>query len=106
GKYTEAGKAAAELTKLAADSPEEYRLAAVILARCVPLAAKDAKLPEAERKKQSEDYASRAVQALRQAVERGDADLVQLKTASVFAPLRSRDDFQKLGAEVEKKLQK
>ena len=88
------------------DSQEDYRLAAVILARCVPLATKDTKLPEGERKKQSEDYASRSVQQLRQAVERGYADLVQLKTAAVFAPLRTRDDFQKLVAEVEKKIQK
>jgi len=103
GKHAEAAALAADFIKQFADGPDEYRLAAIILTRCVPLATKDPKLAEAERRRLSETYASRAVQRLREAAKQGWSDLVQLKTGAVFAPLRSRDDFQKLIAEIEKR---
>jgi serine/threonine-protein kinase len=105
GKHAEAAKIAPELPKFDPDNAENYRLAAVILVRAMLLAGKDAKLTDAERKKLSENYASQAVAMLRQAVEHGYADLVQLKNGAVFAPLRGREDYQKVVKELAKKLE-
>jgi serine/threonine protein kinase/tetratricopeptide (TPR) repeat protein len=103
GKHAEVARAVAELPKLNPDSAEEYRLAAVALSRCFVLVGKDRKLMDAEQKKLGESYAVQAVQMLRQAVQKGYGDLVQLKTGKDFAPLRSRADFQQLVAELEQK---
>jgi hypothetical protein len=103
GKHAEAAATAADFIKLFPDSAEDHRLTAIMLTRSSALAAKDAKLADADRKRLAETYAARAVQMLRRAVERGWSDIVQLRTGAVFAPLRSRDDFQKLVAEIEKK---
>src|SRR5262249_254214 len=106
GKHAEATRIAPELPNLDPDNSESYHLAASIFVRAMPLAGKDTKLADAERKKLSESYASQAVAMLRQAVEHGYADLVQLKNGAVFAPLRGREDFQKVVKELEKKLEK
>ena len=102
-RHADAAKAAMELAKLAGDNAEDHRLTAIVLTRCSVLAGKDTKLPDAVRKRLTEDYASRAVAELRRAVQLGWADLVQLKTGPVFAPLRMRDDFRAVVAEAEKK---
>jgi tetratricopeptide (TPR) repeat protein len=103
GKHAEAAATAGEFIKLFPDSAEDYRLAAIMLTRCSTLAGKDAKLTDADRKRLTETYAARAVQMLREALARGWSNIVQLKTGAVFAPLRLRDDFQKLVVEIEKK---
>jgi hypothetical protein len=66
-----------------------------------PLAAKDAKLPDAQRKELANSYADRALEALRQAVTRDYKDAANLKKDPDLDPLRGRDDFQKLLAELE-----
>jgi hypothetical protein len=64
-------------------------------------ALKDDKLPEGKRKELAQSYADRAVEALRQAVARGYKDAAHLKKDPDLDPLRGRDDFRKLLAEVE-----
>jgi serine/threonine protein kinase len=103
GRHAEAAKLAAELPKLNPENAEEYRRAAIILTRCSLLARLDLKVADKDRKQLSESYAAQAVLMLRQAVQRGWADPVQLKTGKVFEPLRGREDFQKLVSEFEKK---
>ncbi|MBL8798334.1 MAG: protein kinase [Planctomycetia bacterium] len=103
GRHVEAAKLAVELPKLNPDSAEEYRRAAIILTRCSLMVRLDLKLPMKERQQLSDGYAAQAVQMLRQAVQKGWMDPVQLKTGKVFEPLRSREDFQKLVGEFDRK---
>jgi hypothetical protein len=51
---------------------------------------------------ESRRYADEAVTTLRQCVARGFRNAAQLRTESAFAPLRNRDDFKQLLAELEK----
>jgi hypothetical protein len=51
--------------------------------------------------KRREQYADRAVALLRQAVAAGWKDAAHMKKDQDLAPLRDREDFQKLLAELE-----
>jgi tetratricopeptide (TPR) repeat protein len=102
GEHGGAAKAAAELPGLYPDGWQEHARAASYLARCAALAAKDDGLTEGKRKDLVEAYGSQAVALLRRAVDQGWNDVAAFK-APVFEPLRSRDDFQKLLAELEMK---
>jgi hypothetical protein len=68
----------------------------------VPLAEKDAKLSQARRQELAKSYADQAVGALRQAVAHGYQDAAHMKKDTDLDPLRGRDDFQKLLAELDK----
>jgi tetratricopeptide (TPR) repeat protein/serine/threonine protein kinase len=102
GEHGEAAKAAAELPGLYPDGWQEPFRAAGFYARCARAAAKEDGLTEDKRKELVETYGSQAVALLRRAVDKGWKDVAALK-APVFEPLRTRDDFQKLVAEVEEK---
>jgi serine/threonine-protein kinase len=77
--------------------------AACWLARCVPLGQKDVRLPEADRQEVAKEYADRAMAALRQAVSRGYKDVAHMKKDGDLDPLRPREDFRELLAELEQK---
>jgi tetratricopeptide (TPR) repeat protein/serine/threonine protein kinase len=98
-----AAKAAAELPAVFSDSWQEYYLAAGFLARCVPLAEKDAQLPEPHRQALAQSYADRAMDLLRQAIRKGFKNAKKMKEDPDLDPLRPRADFQKLLAELEEK---
>jgi serine/threonine protein kinase len=83
--------AAADLLADNAQIAEHLYNAACGYALCVPLADK----PE-----QQELYAARAVALLRQAVARGYKDAAEMSRDTDLAPLRPRDDFQKLVADL------
>ena len=71
---------------------------------CVRLADKDAKLDKAKAKALAESYANRAQELLRQAVVvHGFRNVTSLKQDPNLAPLREREEFKKLLAELEKK---
>jgi serine/threonine protein kinase/Tfp pilus assembly protein PilF len=89
-------QAATEPVKLFPDDPQEYVIAAESLARCVPLACADARVPQDKRTALADSYAAEAVRMLREAIQRGYRDLKHLKEDPDFACLRSRDDFEKL----------
>jgi serine/threonine-protein kinase len=101
GDHAGAAEAAADLARVAFDPAGDAYKAAGFFARCVPLAEKDDKLPEARRKELAQSYADQALAMLRTAVARGYKDLANLKKDSDLDPLRGRDDFRKLLAEVE-----
>ncbi len=71
------------------------------LALCMPLVGKEPLTPAelAERQK----YGDEAMDVLRLAVKHGIADVGALQKAKELAPLRTRQDFQELIREVEKK---
>ncbi len=78
----------------AGDAAQTYD-AAALLARCVPLAEKDARLPNARRAKLARGYGAEAVALLRQAAGRAEGR-EKLKTDRAFDPLRGREDFGQL----------
>jgi hypothetical protein len=58
-------------------------------------------LPDVQRQELAQSYGDRALQALRQAVAKGYKDPALMKKDTDLDPLRQRDDFKKLLAEVE-----
>ncbi len=105
-EHSEAARVAREVIEIFPESAGEYRRLAGFLAHCIPVAEKDRRLPEEERKLVAQRYAEEAVEALREALRRGYANLGDLKAAADLNPLRSREDFQKLLAEAEEKAQR
>jgi serine/threonine-protein kinase len=101
GEHAGAAEAAADLARVAYEPAGDAYKAAGFFAHCIPLAEKDEKVPEARRKELAKSYGDRAVEALRQAVAKGYKDADHLKKDPDLDPLRGRDDFQKLLAEVE-----
>jgi tetratricopeptide (TPR) repeat protein len=102
GDHAGAAEAAADLARVAFDPAGDAYKAAGFLSRCIALAAKDAKLPEARRPELAREYADRALAALRQAVAGGHRDAAQLRKDPALDPLRDRADFKKLLADLEK----
>ena len=68
--------------------------AACALAQAVPLAARDAGLPEGKRKELAAAYADRALARLREAVKHGYRDAALMKKDTDLDALRGRTDFQ------------
>jgi serine/threonine-protein kinase len=101
GEHAGAAEAAADLARVAFEPASDPYKAAAFFSRCIPLPEKDGKLPEARRKELAQSYGDRALEALRQAVAKGYKDAAQMKKDPDLDPLRGRDDFQKLLAEVE-----
>jgi serine/threonine-protein kinase len=77
-------------------------IAAGLLAQCVPLAEKDARLSASKRAELSAAYTNRAMACLQQAVREGFKDAAHIRKDTDLDPLRGRDDFRKLLAELEK----
>jgi tetratricopeptide (TPR) repeat protein len=101
GEHREAAEVAAAHTQAFPSHWSVYREAAVLLAGCMTLAANDAQLSEDGRRALAQDYASQAMNMLRQALAQGYKDSGEMKNTPAFAPLRSRADFQKLLADLE-----
>jgi serine/threonine protein kinase/Tfp pilus assembly protein PilF len=96
GKHAEAMKAAADAPKLNPTEWNEYLRAAEYAALCVPLAEKDAALPENQRRTVAQSYADQAMSWLREAVAKGLKDAGQITRRTSFEPLRARGDYLKL----------
>ncbi len=80
-----------------------YEAAARLVARCVPLAEKDDRLPEAHRRALAQLYAGRAMALLGEAVAKGYQDADAIRKHAAFEPLRGRADFQVLVRTLEEK---
>jgi tetratricopeptide (TPR) repeat protein len=106
GDHAGAAGAAGELARVASDPVGDAYKAAGFFARCVPLAEKDGKLPEVKRQELARSYGDRALEALRQAVAKGYKDAAHMQKDKDLDPLRGRDDFKKLLAELEKEPEK
>jgi hypothetical protein len=104
GDHGEAAQAAAKLPELYPAGWLEYHRAAGFLARCVPLAEKDAKLTEEKRKELARTYGLRAVELLSEAISKGYKNAKKLKDDAHFDSLRMRDDFKRLLSALEAKV--
>lgn len=81
--------------------PTDAFIAATALARCVAVVAADGKLDDARRKAAEKIYGDEGMKMLREAVKRGFSDVKRLKEDANLVPLRQREDFKKLVAELE-----
>ena len=77
--------------------------AARFLSQCVPIVAKPDKLDDKQRKEAAQFYGDAAMKLLREAVSKGYKDVRLMKTDTDLNPLRQREDFQKLVAELQRK---
>jgi tetratricopeptide (TPR) repeat protein len=104
GDYT---RAVAELKAILASkfaTHIDYYNSACVYSLASAAARKDAKLSDKEQVRIEQEYANRALDLLRQAVDKGyrlPADVAHMKTDTDLDPLRQRDDFRKLMAGLE-----
>jgi tetratricopeptide (TPR) repeat protein len=97
-------RVAEELPQVEPRNPVGWYEAASALARCVSLTANDVTLTAQQRDKLSKAYADAAMRMLRTAVQKGFRDTAHMKKRNTnLNPLRSRDDFKELLAELETK---
>src|SRR5262249_19991412 len=76
-------------------SEESYN-AACLLARCTAAVAKNAGLPDGERKALAETYGSQAVELLREAVQKGLTNRSEIEQNKELRMLRDRPDYRRL----------
>jgi serine/threonine-protein kinase len=99
--HVKAAETAEQLAYLGYDPLKDIYPAACYLARCVPLAEADGRLPEALCREQAKAYAERAMQLLHEAVQHGFEAAADLKKNTDLDPLRGRKDFKKLLQELD-----
>jgi serine/threonine protein kinase/tetratricopeptide (TPR) repeat protein len=85
------------------DAPTDTYDAARFLSLCIPIVAKHAKPDDKQRKEAAQFYGDAAIKLLREAVNKGYKDVAHMKKDADLAPLRQRQDFQRLVAELERK---
>ncbi len=91
------------LARFGHDPANEAYTAASFLCRCVGLAAEGARLDDAGRKELTQSYADRAMAMLQQAVAQGYKDAAHMRQNPDLEPLRAREEFRKLLANLEGK---
>jgi tetratricopeptide (TPR) repeat protein len=101
GDQAGAMRAAERLRDLGWDSGDDAYTAACALSLCIPIVQKNEKGSQEERDKQAAFYGDGAVKMLRDAVAEGFKDAARMKNDKALDPLRQRDDFKKLLAELE-----
>jgi Tfp pilus assembly protein PilF len=85
------------------NAPADAYNAACYLSQCIPIVNQHDKLAAAEREKACQFYGDAAMKLLRDAVSKGYKDVPHLTKDTDLDPLRQRDDYQKLVAELEGK---
>jgi serine/threonine protein kinase/tetratricopeptide (TPR) repeat protein len=103
GDHARVAATADVLARLAYDPAIDTYYAAGYLCHCVKLVDKDTKLDKVKSKALSQSYADRALELLRQAVALGFLNVSRLKQDPNLEPLRTREEFRQLLAEVERK---
>jgi serine/threonine protein kinase len=83
------------------NAPADAYGATCFLSRCIPIVAQHDKLDDKQRKEAARFYGDAAMKLLREAVSKGYSDVVHMKKDTDLDPLREREDFQKLVAELE-----
>jgi hypothetical protein len=99
-RHADAVRAAREYAREFPDDAVGAYDAACFLARCVPLAERDPKLSAEERQKTGDEYGRLAVEQLRAAVQAGYRDVKHIQADSDLDPVRGRQDFRDLLAEM------
>ena len=85
------------------DAAADTYTAARALSLCATLTARHDKLDATRRKEGAQLYSDAAMGLLRDAVSKGYQDVANLKKDIALDPLRRREDFQKLVADLEAK---
>jgi hypothetical protein len=85
------------------DAPGDAYDAACFLSQCIPIAANHNKLEGKRRKEAAKLYGEAAMKLLREAVRKGWKDAMHMKKDTDLDPLREREDFKRLVAELERK---
>jgi hypothetical protein len=85
------------------DPAKEYCLAAQCMAHCLVLARSAANLSPQERTARAQEYGDKSMHFLQKAVDKGYRDVKNLKRSLDLEPVRSREDFQHLIADLEQK---
>jgi tetratricopeptide (TPR) repeat protein len=85
------------------NAPADAYDAACSLSQCIPIVARHDKLDVTQRKAEVQFYGDAAMKLLREAVRKGYKDVAHMKKDTDLAPLRPREDFLKLVAELEGK---
>jgi tetratricopeptide (TPR) repeat protein len=101
GEHAVAAETVGELIQEGLALGNELYEVACIFACCVPLAERDTKLSEAQRKERAQTYADRALATLRQAVQNGYQDADRMKKDTDLDSLRLYPEFQKIMRELE-----
>jgi tetratricopeptide (TPR) repeat protein len=83
--------------------PDDAYDAACSLSLCVPIVSKHDKLDDKHRKAAARFYGDAAMKLLHDAVSKGYNDVPHMKKDTDLDPLRQREDFRKLVAELEGK---
>jgi hypothetical protein len=99
----DAVRAAETARDLGWDAPGDAYDAALTLSYCVPIVAKHDKLDDRQREEAEQFYGDQAMKLLRWAVSKGYKDVALLSKDAGLDALRSREDFQKLLAELQGK---
>jgi hypothetical protein len=97
----DAVRTAESLRELGWGAPTAAYDAACGLSLCVPIVAKHGKLNDKQRKEAAQFYGDAAMRLLREAVSKGYKDAPNMRKDTDLNPLRQREDFQKLMAELE-----
>jgi tetratricopeptide (TPR) repeat protein len=85
------------------DAPGDAYDAACSLSQCIRIVARHDRLDAKQRQEAAEFYGDAAMKLLREAVSKGYKDVPHMKQDSDLDPMRPREDFRKLIAELEGK---
>jgi serine/threonine protein kinase/tetratricopeptide (TPR) repeat protein len=77
--------------------------AAGFLSRCIPIVTRHDQLDDRHRQEAAQFFGDAAMKLLREAVAKGFRDVPRMNKDAAFEPLRQRDDFRKLVADVDGK---
>jgi len=102
-EHQDAVRTAETCQDLGWNAPADAYDAACFLSRCIPIVAKHDKLDDRQRQDAAKFYGDGALKLLRNAASKGYQDAAHLKKDSDLVPLRQREDFQKLVAEMQGK---
>jgi serine/threonine protein kinase len=94
--HAEAVAMAEQLHSLLPDNSDDTYDTACLLARCVPLAETDSKLPADKRAELARTYSDRAIELLHRAVEKGYKDFDNMRKDTDLDPIRGHPGFQEL----------
>jgi tetratricopeptide (TPR) repeat protein len=95
-----AAEVVAEYLRIEPNDFEESFESTGFLCHCAKLVRDDASVPEEQRENLARAYAGRAMDALAVAVRNGFRDPRRLQTVDTYEPLRDREDFRRLMAEL------
>jgi hypothetical protein len=101
-EHAEAARNTLEFSRLVPSNAQDTCDLAKLLSRCVRVVEQDGKLATKRRQELARRYGDLAMELLRQAVQNGYKDVEAVKKNPDLDPLRPRDDFKRLVADLEK----